>query len=344
MRNLFFLFFLLAACKSKNIKFDNPQAGQKPAPIKVVAMVATTKNITDEINVPGTLKAGESVDIHSEISGRIITINFKEGNNIAKGALLVKLNDADLQAQMRKVQIQLKIAEQTEKRQSELLKIQGISQQDYDLSLLQVNNLKADMDIIKTSIAKTEIRSPFNGKIGLRNISEGAYITPSTSITNISQVSQVKLQFNVPEKYGTQLSIGKRINFGIDGEIQTFVAQIIAQEITIDENTRTLAIRAMVLNNHSALIPGAFAKVNISVGQKANAIMVPTLAVLPTGRKKQVFIYKNGIAFATDVITGVRDSSNIQIVSGVNLGDTIITSGLLFIKNGSEVKLNNAGQ
>ena len=149
--------------------------------------------------MPGTLLANESTAIYSEVSGRLVQLNVREGSFVSKGALLAKLYDGDLQAQKRKIEVQLKIAEQTEDRQGQLLKIQGISQQEYDISLLQVHNLKADLDIIHEAILKTEIRAPFSGKLGLRNISPGAFINPATIITTISQVNQLKIQFNIPE-------------------------------------------------------------------------------------------------------------------------------------------------
>jgi membrane fusion protein (multidrug efflux system) len=184
-----------------------------------------------------------------------VNLNVREGTFVSKGTMLAKLYDGDLQAQLRKLDVQLKIAEQTEQRQAQLIKIQGISQQEYDLSLLQVSNLKADIDIIKEAIRKTQILAPFSGKLGLRNISEGAYVTPSIVVTTISQVSQLKIQFNVPEKYGSQLRTGQTINFTVDGSNRTYSANIIAAEVKMDENTRSLAIRGIIKNGDAALIP-----------------------------------------------------------------------------------------
>jgi membrane fusion protein, multidrug efflux system len=338
---LFAVFISFTACKGKKSDGAAPGGGAaKQPPIVSEGLIVNPQALASDIEVPGTLMASESVEIHPEVSGRVVQMNLKEGNYVNKGALLVKLYDGDLQAQLRKIEVQLKIAEQTEKRQNELLKIQGISQQDYDLSLLQVNNLKADMDIIKTSISKTEIRSPFNGRIGLRNISPGAYITPTTAITTISQVSQLKLQFNVPEKYGAQLTNGQHIGFNIDGSAKNFSAVVMAKEVMIDENTRSLAIRSLVTDRDAALIPGAFAKVKLQLGQQTDAIMVPTIAVLPQGRKKQVFVFNGGKAVAKEITTGVRDANKVQVLTGLNNGDTVITTGVLFLRPGADVKLS----
>lgn len=333
---------MAVSCKEKKSETISTRqgAGANQPPLTVEAMIARTQSLSANIEVPGTILAYESTEIHPEISGRLVQLNVREGAFISQGALLAKLYDGDLRAQMNKLNVQLKIAEQTEKRQAELLKIQGISQQDYDLSLLQVHNLKADMDIVRSAIRKTEIRAPFSGKMGLKNISPGSFVTPTTIITTISQVNNLKLQFNVPEKYGAQLTKGQYVNFMVDGSSKNYAANIIATEVEVEENTRSLAVRALVKNIDRALIPGAFAKVKIVLGKSENAIMVPNSAVLPQGRKKQIYVYKAGKAIQTDINTGVRDSTNIQIISGLNLGDTVITTGLLFLRPGADVKLS----
>ena len=209
---------------------------------------------------------------------------------------------------------------------------------------MQVSNLKADIDIVRQAVRKTEIRAPFNGKLGLKNISQGAYVTPATILTTISQVSQLKLQFNVPEKYGSQLKNGQSVNFTTDGSTKTFTANVIAAEVQMDENTRSLAIRAIVKNPDPVLIPGVFANVKIILGKNENAIMIPTIVVQPLGRKKLVYLYRAGKSVPTDITTGVRDSSNIQVLTGINIGDTVITTGLLFLRPNGDVKLKNVAQ
>ena len=308
------------------------------------ALIVSTQPLSADIEIPGTIMAGETTEIHPEIPGRVVQLNVREGTFVGKGALLAKLYDGDLQAQLRKLEVQLKIAEQTEDRQAQLLKIQGISQQEYDLSLLQVSNLKADIDIVREAVRKTEIRAPFSGKLGLRNISDGAFVTSATIVTTISQVSQLKIQFNVPEKYGSQLKNGQPINFTVDGSTKTFTANIIAAEVKMDENTRSLALRALVKNSDPALIPGVFAKVRIIIGKNEEAILIPTIVVQPLGRKKLVYLYKGGKSIPADITTGVRDSSSVQVLTGLNVGDTVITTGLLFLRPGADVKLKNIVQ
>jgi membrane fusion protein (multidrug efflux system) len=307
------------ACKQK--KANTTVAGRQGAGQQVLALeglIAASKTISAQIEVPGTILANESTEIRPEVSGRVVQLN--------------------------KLDVQLKIADQTEKRQAQLLKIQGISQQDYDLSLLQVYNLNADLDIVKTAIRKTEIRAPFSGKLGLRNISPGAYVTPLTIATTISQVTQLKLQFSIPEKYGAQLKKGQNIDFTVDGVEKKFAATIIATETGIEENTRSLAVRALIKDKDESLLPGAFAKVKLSLEKSVDAIMIPNSSVLPQGRSKFVFLYKQGKAKQTEITTGVRDSTNIQALNGISAGDTVITTGLLYLRPDVDVKLTKLAQ
>jgi len=339
---LFFLILssVIISCGDKK-KDAAPSAGaqMQQQVITADALIVATRSLSADIEIPGTILANETTEIHPEVSGRVVALNVREGTFIGKGALLAKLYDGDLQAQLRKLDVQLQIAEQTEKRQAELIKIQGISQQEYDLSLLQVSNLKADIDILKEAVRKTEIRAPFSGKLGLKNISDGAYVTSATIITTISQVSQLKIQFNVPEKYGSQLRTGQNINFTVDGSNKNYSASIIASEVKMDENTRSLAIRGIVRNSDASLIPGVFAKVRIVLGQNENAIMVPTIVVQPQGRQKLVYLYKGGKSIPAEITTGIRDSSHVQVLTGLRVGDTVITTGLLFLRPGADIKL-----
>ena len=339
---------VLISCGEKNKSTTTTTTGggqgAQQQILQVDAMIAEASALSADIEIPGTILPNETTEIHPEVSGRVVQLNVREGTFVGKGALLAKLYDGDLQAQLRKLEVQLKIAQQTEDRQAQLLKIQGISQQEYDLSLLQVSNLKADIDIVREAVRKTEIRAPFNGKLGLKNISQGAYVTPAIIVTTISQVSQLKLQFNVPEKYGSQLKNGQTVNFTIDGSPKTFSANMTAAEVQMDENTRSLAIRALVKNIDPVLIPGVFAKVKIILGKSEDAILIPTIVVQPLGRKKQVYLYKGGKSIPADITTGVRDSSNVQVLTGLKVGDTVITTGLLFLRPNADVKLKKIVQ
>jgi membrane fusion protein (multidrug efflux system) len=295
--------------------------------------------VSDKIEVPGSLLPSDQTQIKSEVSGRVVQSNFKEGTTVEKGALLVKLFDGDLQNQLKKLEIQLQIAEKTQERQSELLKINGISQQDYDLAQLNVQTLSVDIEATKIAISKTEIRAPYRGQVGLRNLSLGTYISPSDIITTLRQVSELKLEFSIPEKYAKEINKGNKVFFKVDGGAQLHTATVIATENSVEQTTRTLRVRAIVNRNHAELVPGIFASVNLLLGKNKNALMVPTQAVIPSARNKQVIVLRKDVAQFVTVETGVRDSVFVQIVNGIKAGDTIITSWLMVVRPNSKVKV-----
>lgn len=298
-----------------------------------------TKTVSESIEVPGSIVADESTEIHPEVSGRITGLYIREGARVGKGALLAKLYDGDLQAQKRKLEVQLKIAQTTEDRYKQLAQIGGISRQDYDLTALEVSNLRADLDIIRTSIAKTEIRAPFSGKLGLKEVSTGAYVTPQSILTTIQKTAGLRVDFNVPEKYITQMKPGQVVNFTVEGNSRRYAAEVIATESGITEDTRSLTVRARVKGDETGLLPGGFARVNIAFAPNQNALMIPTQAVVPQARGKKVYVYRNGKAQFVDVTTGVRDSSMVQIEDGLQRGDTVITTGLLSLKPDAPVSI-----
>ena len=333
---------LSAGCNSESKK-DSPAAASRPSGppvINVDGFLVNTRTISESIEVPGTLLANETTEIHPEVPGRVVSVNVNEGRYVSKGTLLTKLYDGDLVAQLNKLEVQLKIAEQTENRQSQLLKIQGISQQDYDLSLLNVNNIKADIEIIKTSIAKTTIRAPYNGRLGLKNISPGAYLTPSSIVTTITQTDPLKLDFTVPEKYTDRIKVGQTVTFHVQGNEKLYTARVIATEVSITENTRSLLIRSIVQNRNAELLPGTFANVILKFDPDPNALMIPSQAVIPQARGKKIILYNGGNARFVDVETGVRDSAYVQISQGIAKGDTVIITGLLSVRPGAKISLN----
>jgi membrane fusion protein (multidrug efflux system) len=335
------LFLILLSCENKKKNTPPPNAtayGNRP--MQAEGYIVKTKSISENIDVPGTLFPFEETEIRPEISGRIVYLNVPEGRSVAKGTVLAKLFDGDLQAQLKKLQVQLEIAQQTTTRYKELLKIGGISQQEYDLTELQVNNLKADMELVRVDIYKTTIRAPYTGRIGLKSISAGAYITPTTIITTISQVNKLKMEFTVPEKYSGYMQRGRIVNFTVAASDKKFSSAIMATESNIEANTRTLKVRSVVNGTHPSLVPGAFAKVTLQMGQTDQAVMIPTQAVIPQARNKRVIVYRDGTAKFEIVTTGIRDSSFVQIVEGLKAGDTIITTGLLAIRPDSKIKLS----
>ncbi|OQP58057.1 efflux transporter periplasmic adaptor subunit [Niastella vici] len=340
----FVLSLIFISCKSEK-KDNSPAAGGRDGrgvdrPVQAEAFIVKAKALSENLEIPGTLLPFEVTEIRPEISGRIVALNMQEGSFVQKGALLVKLFDGDLQASLKKLEVQLQIAQKTAERQKQLLDIQGISQQEYDLSELQVSNLKADIDLTKVNISKTEIRAPFAGRMGLRNISNGAYISPTTLLTTISQVNQLKLEFTVPEKYSEAMRRGRQVSFTIAGADAMFNATVLATESNIEATTRTLKVRAVVQGRHNLLVPGAFAKVALQLGKNDHSLIVPSQAVIPQARNKSVIVYKGGKPNFTVITTGIRDSSYVQVLDGVKEGDTVITTALLAIRPESKIKLS----
>lgn len=336
---LLLIVFMFSSCGSSEKKAEAPAAA-KNGPTKVEGYIVKAMAISNRTELPGSIIANETTEIHAEISGRLVYLNVNEGKTVGNGALLAKIYDGDLQAQLKKLNVQLAVAEQTVKRMGELLKIGGVSQQEYDLSALQVNTIRADMDIVRTSIRRTEIHAPFSGTLGLKNISPGAYITPQTTITTIRQNSQLKLDFTLPEKFTNNMKIGQVVDFTIEGNPKNYTAKIIATEAGLEENTRSMNIRAVVTNNDGKLLPGTFAKVISDFNADPNGLMIPSQAILPQARGKKVVVYHNGIATFTDVTTGIRDSALVQIVSGLKAGDTVITTGLMSLKPDAKIEIN----
>src|SRR5215469_402461 len=336
-----FACFFLFSCG--DTKKEDPTKSATPGrqmSLRVDGFVVTPESISEKINVPGTLIANEATDIHPEISGRLVQLNVSEGKFVSQGALLAKIYDGDLQAQLKKLQVQLDIAKTNEQRSAQLLKIQGISQADYDASALNVSNTQADIDVTMANITKTEIRAPFSGKLGLKNISPGAYVTPLTVLASIQEINVLKLDFTVPEKYSVQMTPGKEVNFTVEGSDKTYKAKVIATESSVTQDTRTLTVRALVQNKDAALMPGSFAKVMLNFEPDPNALMIPSQAIIPQARGKKVVVYQDSVAKFVDVTTGIRDSANVQILSGVKAGDTIIITGLMSVKPDGKVQIS----
>jgi membrane fusion protein, multidrug efflux system len=202
-----------------------------------------------------------------------------------------------------------------------------------------VTNVNADLAVVETQIEKTNIRAPFSGKLGLRMVSVGAYISPASVISTISQPNQLKLDFTVPERYISEISNGKFVNFKVDGSDRTYAARVMATESNVTQDTRSLQVRASVQGTTVGLVPGNFARVTLDFEPNANAMVIPSQAIIPQARGKKVYVYSDGEAKFVDVTTGMRDSANVQITSGLAVGDTVLITGLLALKPDAKVML-----
>jgi membrane fusion protein (multidrug efflux system) len=312
--------------------------GGSGAPASVNGFIVVSQRLQEDVVSSGSLLPNEQVDIYPELSARITQLNIQEGQPVAKGALLVKLFDADLRAQLEKLQAQADNARRTEERNKQLLARGGISQQEYDIVTTNLRSSLADIELVKANLQRTEIRAPFSGVIGLRNVSAGAVVSPSTLIARLQQISSLKLDFSIPEKYGQFVRPGSQISFLVDGSTQPSQGVVYALEPGVEEQTRNLRIRARVNNASIKFRPGTFARVTLTV-QNEQSLVVPTQAVIPQTRTNQVIVVRNGKAVFKDVKTGLRTAGTIQILAGLQKGDTVATTGLLFLKPDSPVRV-----
>ena len=308
-------------------------------PVPVQGHIVKPQKLDNNVITTGTILANESVELKSEISGKVTKILFKEGSRIKKGDLLLKINDEELQAQLLGAKSALKLAEDNMERAKKLLARQGISQQDYDAAANDLNVKRANLDLIKAQIDKTEIKAPFEGIIGLRYVSEGSFINSSSVIASLQDIDPVKIDFSIPEKYAGYVNKGDKIKFTVSGSDKTFTGTVFAIEPKIDESTRTLKIRAIAPNTSGEILPGSFADVTLILKEIQDALMVPTQAIIPILKGQKVYLCKNGKVAQAIVKTGIRTDTDVQITEGLSPQDTVITTGILQLAPGMPVKI-----
>ena len=326
---------MATACskKPKSVDKFNPNA-----PISVDIAIVENQKIDKLIEINGTVLANDYIDVHPETNGRIVFLQIPEGKMVQSGTVLAKLNDADLQAQLEKVKVQLELANINEQRNKQLLNVKGINQSDYDVSLQQVKSLKADMALIQAQIDKTIIKAPFTGLVGLRQVSLGAFINNTSTIASLQKVDQLKVDFTLPEFYQSFIKVGKKVKIeSIGGGDAKLAATVIAIEPQINASTRNIKVRAVL---QGKLLPGSYVKVLLGENVQKPTILVPANIVIPDSRSKQLSIVQGGEAKLIDVETGYRTASSVEITKGLKVGDSIIVSGMLFVRQGSKVKIS----
>lgn len=315
-----------------------PQESKKA--LNVNGQIIKPHLITDQLFVSGKLMPDEEVDLSFEASGKIIDINFTEGSSVKKGQLLAKVNDSQLQAQLARLEAQMPLAEDRVFRQNALLQRDAVSKEAYEQVKTELATLHADIENVKASIAMTELRAPFDGVIGLRQVSTGAYASPTTVIAKLTKITPLKVEFAVPERYARQIRKGTNLTFKIEGKLEEFKAQVYATESSIDPETHTLTVRAIYPNHNGLLLPGRYADVSLKQEEISDAIAIPSEAIVPEMGKNKVFVYRSGKAYPVDVEIGIRTEAEIQIVKGLSAGDTILTSGTLQLRTGMPVTID----
>lgn len=328
--------FFVSSCSSKRNEAA-PKSAPATAPMVVDGVVMKPQVLDNIVRSSGTVLASESVDLVTEAAGRIEAILFTEGAHVRRNVLLLKINDDDVRAQLKKTELQIELANAQEARQKHLLEIEGVSKEQYDAALNQLNTLKADRENLIAAIRKREIRAPFDGVIGLRYVSAGGYVSQTTRIASIQKINPLKIDFAIPEKYANQVSAGDPVSFTNDETQQRFDGRVYAIEPTIDPATRTVQLRARCDNTSGRIFPGSYVQVELQLKRITNALLVPTQAIIPVLKGQTVLVAKNNVTRSVAVKTGIRDANLVQIVEGLSAGDTVITSGLMQLRTGMPV-------
>lgn len=319
---------------------EKKSPADKNKALNVNAQIIKPHLLTDQLFVSGRLIPDEEVDLSFETSGKITSIDFTEGSFVSKGQLLAKVNDSQLQAQLKRLEAQMPLAEDRVFRQNALLQRDAVSKEAYEQVKTELATLNADIENVKANIAMTELRAPFDGIIGLRQVSLGAYASPTTVIAKLTKITPLKVEFAVPERYAREIKKGTNLTFKIEGRLEAFNSQVYATESRINEETHTLTVRALYPNQSGELLPGRYADIELKQKEIQDAIAIPSEAIVPEMGKNKVFLYRSGVAEPVDVEIGIRTEAEVQVVKGLSAGDTILTSGTLQLRTGMPVILD----
>lgn len=312
--------------------------GGMPA-MRVNGMVVQPQNFSNTLSVTGSIDANEQIQIRSQVSGLVKSISFQEGNKVSKGQVLVKIDDSELRAQLAQARTHQSLAAENERRAGLLLNKEAISREEYDVARADLKSAQAQSQLIQAQLAKTTIRAPFSGRIGLRNISEGSFISPETVIANLVSIDPLKITFSVPEKYATQVKEKTTLNFTVSGTDKKYTATVYAIEPGIEASSRTLQLRARAANEKGDLMPGSFANIELPLTVIEGALLVPSEAVIPVQNGKKVFVSKAGKATEVMIETSTRTEKDVLVTSGLQPGDTVLTTGIMTLKEGTPVKV-----
>jgi membrane fusion protein, multidrug efflux system len=313
----------------------------KPVAVAMPAecVVARDTIIDFSYKAVGNTRANESVELVSELALRLLSIHFREGSFVNKGDVLFQLDDSEWRANQMKAQAKLDLAIETEKRNETLLKSGGISQQTFDESVSNRKVLEAEEELLEVMIGKAKIRAPFSGIIGIREVSEGAFLTPGKKLTTLEDLSRLKIDFTIPEAYANMIHIGDRFNFRLDGIPGNFNAVIEAFNPSVDKNSGNLGVLAIVEDPDPALKAGVSVSITMVSKSSVPAIYVPTQALIPTPGGYHIYACKESKADYRSVSTGLRTEKLVEIVKGVNAGDSVLVTGFMTIRPNSRVKI-----
>lgn len=331
---------LFTSGRQDNAPVQSTMAGGASRSALVVnATVLKPQTLNNMFRIRGILLPDEEVDLTFESAGKITNIYFEEGSYVQKGTLLAKVNDAPLQAELKKLEAQLPLAQDRLYRQQTLLDKDAISQETYQSVATQLETLKADIELVKARIQQTELRAPFSGMIGLRQVSEGAYASSSVVVTNLTKISPLKVEFSLGENFANIIKPGTEISFMVENNLEVYNATVYALESRLDVQTLNLFARARYPNSDGKIKPGQSAAVRINLDKINNAIVIPSISSVKEMGRDIAYVYNNGTAREVQIVTGMRTSYSVEVISGLNLGDTLLTTGVMQLRNGTPVQI-----
>jgi membrane fusion protein (multidrug efflux system) len=315
------------------------RTGGAPQAIPVDIVVAASPKLDYAIRATGNLVPNETVEVTPEQSRRLAEVVVQEGALVNRGDVLFRLDASDLVPRLSELEARLERARREEQRQRELLLSQAISQSSLDEAATEVRTLTAQIAQVKDSMARTEIRAPFKGRVGLRRVSPGAWVTPGTVLTTLSDVETIKLDFKVPERYANSLPRNGTVRFRVEGGDRWLTGTITAVEPLLDQATRSVMARAVAKNEDGRLQAGAFVNVEVPLAKLTEGVMVPSQAIVPSARGLSVFVEVGGKAVPRSVRTGVRTPDAVQVLEGLAPGDRVIASNLLRMRPNVPVRV-----
>lgn len=313
---------------------------QRRQKLNVNAIILKPENLTDLFRTKGSLLPDEEVDLSFESSGKITRIYFREGTSVRKGELLGKVNDEPLQAELQKLEAQVPLARERVNRQRTLLAKDAVSQETFQAVTTDFDKLMADIDLVKARIKQTELRAPFDGVVGLRRLSEGAYASTGSVLASLTKISPLKIEFSVNEKQANEIKPGTQIHFNIENDFNRYAAKVYAVESKLDEKTLSLKARAFYDNPGGKLKPGHSASIEIVLREIENAIVIPSISSIAEMGRDIAFVYKNGKAKQVVLTKGMRTASSVQITKGLQMGDTLLVTGVMQLRDGGEVVID----
>ncbi len=337
------LSYYVTACAQKNNPFTQNFTQNGNAPINVEVIKIKPLSLNETINTTGELQSPESIEITSDVNGKITYLNIPEGTEVNKGYVLAQVEDDTIQADLKINEAKYNNAKTNFKR-IESLKEQGaVSQQVFDNALETLNTTLGEVERTKSVLHRTKIQTPFSGIFSLKKISLGSYISSGDTIVRLTKINPLHLIFSVPEKYLHDVNVGQEINFIISASKKAYKAKIAVLDPYVDPDTRSVRIQAIVFNSNKELRPGNFADINIITMSKQNRLLLPEEALIQENDKKFVFKVSNKKhkVFKKEVKIGIWNDGIVEIVNGLKPEDLIITSGYQKVKDGSIVNITN---